>query len=364
MSVKATIKVAYVLSYKQPDYIRTRFLLQSIKKLPRVELFTAINSSSGVLRYLQTIMKLLRIRLLVRPDVYVLGFRGTEIYWLVRLITFGKPLIFDEFLNPYLWIVEEHQKIKPKWLIAPIISMYERFILRTADAILSDTNLHAKYSYENFGGDPKKFTTLYVGTDEEVWKPHKVDRDDKKFKVFFYGTVLPLHGFHVIVEAASMIKDKPIEITLVGGANKKAKMKKIIEDIKSRNLSNVIHLPWVNFHDLPRYVSEADLCLGGPFGGTPQAQKVITGKTFQFMSISKPVLIGRVDEEVGFVDKVNCLIVDQASPSELAKAILWAYENRDKLDDIGKRAGELYWKRFSQEAQTNTLEKVIERVSH
>ncbi len=356
------MKVCYTLSYKSPHYVRTQYLLQLMDKMPNVEVLRAINTHKGVARYFETIAKLISIRILEKPDVYILGFRGTEIYWLVRLITVGKPLIFDEFLNPYLWMIEEHAKLKPKWLFGPMVSVYEKFILRTADAILSDTKLHARYSYENFGGDPDKFTTIYVGTDENTWQKHNVKRDPKKFKVFFYGTVLPLHGFETIIEAAGMLGGRPIEITLVGGANKKAKMKKLLQEIKSRNLTNVVHLPWVEWGDLPRYVSEADLCLGGPFGGTPQGKRVITGKTFQFMSIAKPVLIGKIDEDVGFVDKKNCLIVDQASPKDLAEAIVWAYENRSKLEKIGERAGELYWSRFSQEAQTNILAEVIDHV--
>ena len=64
-------------------------------------------------------------------------------------------------------------------------------------------------------------------------------------------------------------------------------------------LSNIEHSSWVPLEELPRLIINADLCLAGPFGNTLQANKVITGKAYQFLSLGKVSIIGKIHEEVG-----------------------------------------------------------------
>ncbi len=358
------MKVAYILSYKYPKYVRTQYILQLLDRMDDITVVKAMNTSTGVLRYVQTIAKLVRLRVVEKPDVYMLGFRGTELFWLVRLITAGKPLIYDEFLNPYLWTIEEHKKFKKGSVLEKLVRFYTKYTLNAADYVLSDTYAHASYSFTNFGISSDKFTTLYVGTDEKVFtESSSKEKDNKKsFNVFFYGNFLPLHGINHIINAAEALKDKKdIQFTIIGGANRKEDMEVFLADVAKRKLNNVEHKPWVEYEELPDYIRRSDLCLGGPFAGTPQAQKVITGKAYQFLSIAKPTIIGAIDEEVGFVDKRNCLLIKQGSTDELVANILWAYENQDKLAKIGKSGQDLYKKKFSQAAQQKVLRSVLDR---
>ena len=94
------IKVCHVVSYRAPAYIRTRNLRAALHRIDGCEVFDATNTRRGFSRYLETIWKTLRIRMRHKPDVYVLGFRGHEIFWVIRLIALGKPLIFDAFMSP------------------------------------------------------------------------------------------------------------------------------------------------------------------------------------------------------------------------------------------------------------------------
>ncbi len=356
------IKVCYVLSYKHPNYIRSLVLLDLLRAHDHIELIEARNTTKNLLRYPQTLLKLIHIRLTQQPDIYVLGFRGYEIFLPVRLLTFGKPLIYDEFINLYDWFVHEHKKLSHNSVLAWLLRAYSKWTLELSDKILTDTKLNAAFSSRVHTMNPDKFVSIYVGTDESTFEAvEQKQSNTRTFEVFFYGTMLPLHGLEHLLEAALALQGKPIHFTVIGG--KGGRYEKLIRNFLSENKkAKIDYEPWANYQELPDYIAKADLCLGGPFGGTSQGRKVITGKTFQFLAMRKPVLVGHVDEAVGFKDGVNCLEVEQGSADELREKILWAYNNRDKLPRIGAAGQKLYQTQFSRQAQKHILAETIEQL--
>ena len=90
------LKVCHVVCYRDPRYVRTLNLRAALDAIDDVHVIDATNTRRGLARYFETLWKLLRARLSDPPDVYVIGFRGHEIFPFVRLLTIGKPLIFDE----------------------------------------------------------------------------------------------------------------------------------------------------------------------------------------------------------------------------------------------------------------------------
>ncbi len=359
------IKVGYVVSYKDTQYVRSHFIIRCIENANSLQLFTANNTTKSIFRYIQTVLRLIKMRILYNPDVYILGFRGAEIFWFVRLITIGKPLVYDEFVSTYMWFIDEHAKVKKNSIAAKMIKLYVKSTLKVSQLLLSDTELHARYGVENFGIKPNKYRTLYVGTNEELFNTNAIVPASKsnEFKVLFYGTFLPLHGLDVILEAASLLKnEKRIKFIIIGSDKHGDRMDEFLKSLKKLELENVEHLPWVQFEKLPTYIEKADICLGGPFGNTTQARKVITGKTFQFLALGRATVIGRIDENVGFIDRENCILIDQGSPESLASAINWAYLQKDKLKLIGDAGRALYVSRFSVRAQTPLLEETIKKL--
>lgn len=330
----------------------------------KLEVFEARNTTMSLWRYLQSLWRLIILRLKHNPDVYILAFRGFEIYWPVRLLTLGKPLIFDEFINVHDWMVYEHKKIKENSIVAKSIKLYMRCVINASQKILADTKLHAESSSETYDTPINKYQAVYVGTDEKLFYPrNKIKKTKDEFTVFFYGNLLPLHGLEYILLSAAELQELPIKFQIIGGANRKKNMKVFKKRVESLKLQNVEHYSWVDYNELPQWIAKADLCLGGPFGNTPQSRKVITGKTFQFLAMEKPAIIGVIDEQVGFVDKYNCLIVRQGSRKSLTDAIRWAYDNRSQLNQIANRGYSLYHSEFSNEVQSDELVKTIKKIA-
>jgi len=359
--LKEPRKVCYILSYRDPQYIRARAQMAALKRHPGIELIPAVNKSKGAGRYFQTVWALLKVRYKKNPDIYILGFRGHELFWLVRVLVWRNPLIFDALMSPYAALRYENKSGRLGRVLAPIVRWIESTALKHSDMLITDTQLHVDYFVQEFGVSRGGILSVPVGADEVAIKEPSEAKPDGIFTVLFYGSFLPLHGVEVIIRAASFLQELPIRFDFIGG--NKAQIKQLHKLCLGLGVHVYTHRAWVPFDQLVHTeIPNADLCLGGPFGNTPQARRVVTTKTSQCLALAKPVVIGVIDEDVGLEDKVNCLLVNQGSASSLADAILWGYEHNNRLNDIGARGQTLYQQRLSNKVILEQMEKVLELI--
>ena len=356
------IKVCYVLSYRDPRYIRARAQMAALSQCSELELISAVNTHKGLTRYLQTLWAVLKAKYKENPDVYILGFRGHELFWLIRLLVWRKPLIFDALMSPYAALKYENKSGRLGRALAPIVRLMESTALKYADFVLTDTQLHVNYYAQEFNVPTEKIMAIPVGAVEDATNVPITAKLEEPFTVLFYGSFLPLHGVDVIIRAASLLKDQPIHFDFIGGNSVQIKRLHVL--CEQLGVQAYTHRAWVPFDQLiQNEIPQADLCLGGPFGSTPQARRVITTKTSQCLALAKPVVIGAIDEDVGFEDKVNCLLVEQGNPESLAKTIRWAYEHKKDLSNLGVRGKVLYQRSLSTQVILEKLTRAFEVIA-
>jgi len=359
-------KLVSAISYVAPNYIRGSNLLNALQKNSSINVYQANNTNPGWLRYFQTFLKLLKIKKNVNPQIWLLNFRGHEIYWLVRMLSGRKNrIIFDEFVSPYDSFVNERRTLKKGSWLAKLVYALEKSILKDADFIITDTPSQANYFTGLFDVPGDKFSTINMSTDENLFTvngPRKKYAFPEAFVVFTYATFLPLHGVDIILEAANLLKDLPIHFYIAGGKGKT--LQAFLDKNKMLGLDKFDHTPWIAYTDLPAYIRGADICLGGPFGNTGQGLRVITGKALQFLACARPTVIGRGYEAAGFEDHQNCLLVPQGDPRQLADALRWAFENQSELPGIAVKGRALYDEKFSAAAVSSSVDRLIKNVQH
>jgi glycosyltransferase involved in cell wall biosynthesis len=358
------MRVCYVLAYRDPDYIRTRSLLAALKLDPAIEILRAKQRSRSLARYAQMLTALLRIHRTQAPDIYLLGFRGHEVFWLVRRIVGRKPLVFDAMMSPHLALTEER---KAGWLGAMLALLWrpiEMHALRSADLVLTDTALHARAYVEHFGVAPERILPLPVGAFEPASQPRPqgVRGALEPLRVLFYGSFLPLHGVDVIVRAAAAVRDLPLQFRFIGGSARQAQ--RLQAACAQHGVQNWTHTRWMPFEQLvSEEIPAADLCLGGPFGDTPQARRVVTGKTSQCLALGRVTIVGAIAFDYGLRDRENCLLVPQGDADSLAAALRWAHAHRERLPTIAAAGQELYAQRLSVAAIARELLPALHRLT-
>lgn len=316
-------KILFICGAKG-SYIRNKLIYNHLCKNNEVKKITS------ELNYYFLRLPILIIRFLFckkkKFDYIFFGFLAQPLVICLRNAT-KKPIISDIFVSIYDTMCFDRKKTNPNTFFGKLFYWMDKKTAKVSKLIITDTKANSKYLQTTFNIDPGKLKVIYLGAEINIFYPQKnTKQQDENYTVFYYGSVLPLHGIDIILKSAKLVKKEKIFFVLIGPIEKK--FKKLINQLK---LKNVKFIPWVNYKILPKYINNASICLGGPFGVTSKAKRVIAGKTYQFAAMNKPLILGDSDanREI-FTHKKNCLLVKMGDEKQLAKAII-ELKNNNKL---------------------------------
>ncbi len=315
---------------REPSYVRNLLVRRTLARLGRLTEVTSAWPSYP----LRTVA--VGARLLARrppADVVWAGFFGQPLVPLVKRLYPGKPVVLDAFVSAYDTLCLDRQTVRPDSAAGRLIRLFDRMALTRADVVVTDTAAQGRFLCEHFGLDPRRVVVHRLGYDETVFKPFPAPMRES-IAVFFYGSFLPLHGVDVILRAARLLVDEPRIRFVIGGAPAGRRQLALYEVPP-----NVRLVGYIPYSRLPEYIAAADICLAGPFGTTPKASRVITGKTYQFLACQRATIVG--DNEANrelFVHGREAWFVPRGKPEDLAQAILLLSrqpEVRNQLAEAG-----------------------------
>jgi len=290
-------------------------------------------------------------------DLNFVGFFGQPLVLLIRRFT-RKPIIFDAFLSAYDTMCFDRRKFKPNSPAGNFFFWLDKSSCEKSDRILLDTVAHIDYFTDTFGLPRNKFNKVFVGADDSLFYPRDADRKDGRFRVFYYATYLPLHGTEHVVQAAKILeREREIEFLVVGKGPQQKRIRKLAAEI---GVQNVNFVDWVAYGNLPLEIARADICLGGHFSAIEKARRVIAGKTYQFIAMKKPVIVGDcpANQEL-FTNKENALFVKMADGESLASAILELRDNASLRMQIAENGYKTFLERCSTEVIGEELKRII-----
>ncbi len=275
----AKLKILYLSTYRA-NYTRTESLLALFARAG-LHVQTVLVGDAA-LKYVRATYNLVRYG--PGCDLVFVAFRGQEILPALRLLT-KKPIVFDAFVSVYDTLCLDRDMCRPNSLAGRLLATYDRLLCRISDVVLVDTRTHQEYFKRRFGASNIEY--LYVGCNEELFRPRETSRCHELFAVFWYGTANPLQGVEIILGAAKLLEGEPVQFRLVGPLRQK--YGKLLHELDVRSTEFVDFVP---YEGLPAEIHAADVCLGGHFSKKDKAARVIAGKTFQFLACGKPTIVG------------------------------------------------------------------------
>jgi glycosyltransferase involved in cell wall biosynthesis len=215
------------------------------------------------------------------------------------------------------------------------------------------------------GVDPAKIHVVLNGVDLSRYRPLPKDQTllrrleiQGKFVVGYLGTHGMAHTLDKVVDAATLLRDRPRIVFLFVGAG--AKRAELEETVKARNLTNVRLLPSQSKALMPALWSVVDVALV-PLRNHPLFATVIPSKIFEAMGTGTPVLLSAPEGDAAdLVRAAGCGVhVRPEDAPVMAKAIAALEAGREECIALGA-AGVAAAPQYSRPKQAALMLSVIE----
>ncbi|MFC1643517.1 glycosyltransferase [Chlamydiota bacterium] len=269
-------------------------------------------------------------------DLVIVGYLGHFDVFIAKVLAFlrGKKVVLNVHISLYDTVVEDRKIVAEGNVLAKFLYYLDKTACLVADKILVDTDEYKRYFVEKFGLPQKKFITVYVGADEELFYPEHTNKNPDIFLVLFYGQFIPLQGVEYIIRAAAeLFSHKDIQFRLVGKGQVKEEMVALSRKL---NVNNIRWIDWATVEKLREMINEADVCLG-VFGKSEKSARVIPNKVFQPSACARPIITKDCAgvREI-YLDKHDALLCKNAW--ELSKDILFLKANKNLREKLARNA--------------------------
>jgi glycosyltransferase involved in cell wall biosynthesis len=195
--------------------------------------------------------------------------------------------------------------------------------------------------------DPKRVGVWSSGVSSSIFDPHNFVAKgkelrkklglSKKFIVFYHGALTANRGLIETIEAMDIIKQKYFDIVffILGMGELAEHLKNLIEIHKLQN--HVVLHDAVAYEEIPNYIEMSDVGIV-PLPNHPYWRFQSPLKLMEYLAMEKTVIITDIAAHRTIIGEEKCgIYVSGFNPTETAKSIVYAYTQRNRLNEWGKR---------------------------
>jgi len=184
----------------------------------------------------------------------------------------------------------------------------------------------------------------------------------KPFILMYHGSYSPYRGIENVIlslnKLNNSVRDK-IKVLFVGFNESQIKKLSVFCD-KINIAEKVQFIPQVRYEELPSYISICDVGIIPLPPGNEWCWESSPLKTLEYLAMSKPIIATNIPFHQKIFDKGNCgVLIKNSEPESIANAITDIYNNREKLDAMGKVGREIVEKFYTWDKKALDLEKFI-----
>ncbi|MDD5370427.1 MAG: glycosyltransferase [Anaerolineaceae bacterium] len=344
---------------REVQYQRNQVLLRAFQRKADVDVIAPSKRGNLLITSLGCCLKALPMMLTRRYDLIFVGFYGhlilLMIAWLIR-----RPILFDAFVSTYDTLVSDRGILQPSSFLARLAYFLDRAACQQADFVLLDTSLQIQYFKDQLHLGDVRYASIPVGCNEDIFIP-QTPAPQNPFTILSYSTFMPLHGVETIIRAIAILDDLPIHIHLVGNGQEYSQMRSI-----ARRIGVDHKITWIDFVPLellPGEIAASAICLGGHFGRSEKAGRVVPGKIYQMLAVGVPIIAGDSPAINDLLQhRVNAYLCPPGDPESLAKAIHELYHDPILRQKLALGARELYLRCCSEQVIGTQLVGILDEI--
>ena len=227
-------------------------------------------------------------------------------------------------------------------VIIALARWLENFLYARATHILVNSPAYHRYMLDK-GLPEKKVTFIAYGTDVEMFRPDvdgtQIRRKlgvDGKFVVVYAGALGAANDIYTILRAADRLRDEPrIRFVLFGDGMERVHIE---EDVRRRQLENVILAGVYPKKEMPHVLASSDICLA-ILQNIEMFRTTYPNKVFDYMAAGRAtvLVIDGVIREVIETSKGG-VFVEPGDDAQLATTILELSRDPERVRQMGTSA--------------------------
>jgi glycosyltransferase involved in cell wall biosynthesis len=343
------------LGHFDPDYARNRIVAKALRRAG-----ASVVEISDRRRFPARAPRLASEAWRTPADLILVGFPGHSDVPLAKLVSLRRraPVVLDVLTSVWETNVIDRRNVPARSLRAIRYRLIDRVACSLADVVLVDTDAHIAWFQTAFGIPAGKLRRLWVGADDELMTPCQPRRADRAFRVFFYGSFIPLHGIEHIVRAAERLqtRDADIRFVVCGAGQTLPAMRELAA---ARRVANVEFAGRRPLAELRRLMCTSDVCLG-IFGTGPKTRAVIPNKVFDALACARPVITADTPAaREALTHGRDAVLCRPGDPDALAHAIAALKADPDGRTRIAAAGHELFKRRFSLDALAADVARIV-----
>lgn len=323
-----------------------------------------------MLKYLALTWALYREAKATPTDVYYIYSTPPFLGWAGILLGKKAPTLYNaqDLFPDTLVRIKGYGENNP--LIA-FLRFMEKKVYQHNTRIVTISN-QMKHTIQEQGGDPEKIDVVYNWADGD--SIHHVERSDNalmdelgidksKFILSYAGDIGLIQGWPTLAAAARILeKENPdIHFAIIGSGSYRDELEALI---RNEHICNMSLHPLQPASRLSEIYSIGDLELVTIEPGL--SKMVLPSKSWVIMTAGAALLV-LVDQQsdLAHIVKEESLgyTMEFGTPQELAALIQQAYENRDKLPQMGRNARRFSEKNTSRKVQTRKYFEILKQLA-
>ena len=304
-----------------------------------------------------------------KPDVVILDFWtfwiGFPFDVIARLR--GRPRFFVDMRTFHYGLKSDTFSVLDHVLrfLTDVSMLYSKYLHAGMTVITPELKRQVLSRYR-FRGD--RVGIWASGVSVETFNPRRLDVEDvprelkrlrDKFVVMHHGSLSFNRGLLETVEAVSQLKDRYSNIVflLLGDGIAKGKIVSLAETLNLKD--SFFFVGQVSHEVVPYYINVSHVgIMAYPDIEYWKVNNPI--KLLEYLAMEKPVI---VTDSIAFrevIGTTECgIFLDSQDPPTIAKAILYAYERRDELEEMGKRGRRIVEEGYTWAKQAERLDAFL-----
>lgn len=342
---------------REISYQRNEVLLRAFRRFSSVDVIGSFHRPKSLLvNSIKLSIQGIKYLMAAKYDLLFTGFYGHLIFLPLRM-TSRCPILFDAFVSTYDTLIEDRKVGTRSSVLARAASWLDKTTCDLASLVLLDTQKHIDYFTKQFAIDSKKFRSLPVGCNEEIFFPQAKSLPSERFNIIYYTSYLPLHGVGVVLQAAKQLDPNRFTFRLIGSGQTYGES---VELARRMNLKNVEFIPPMSIQNIANEIANSDLCLGGHFGSSEKAGRVIPSKIYQILAMSKPLIAAATPANLELLShNETAYLCNSNDPEGLAAAIEFLESDNRHREWLAQQGYLLFKKTCSEAIITKQLEAIV-----